>query len=222
MSCSPCPAARPWQYEIDTMQSAHAFCMSSTPGCSQSKSSNWRRVAHQHYTGPEHAAMLLRLYMSPAEDILACSHHSNIWSTLLGCSLQGYLFRAAFLRRIPLFARNLVENVLLCLVASGIESSAVRWLTSIELGWRDVLTARIHKSYFLNMVSFTIEHGMLRLEASMIFGHIADQIAHGVHDALVRRSVHCSTHEVTLSTTWHAHGTCLNISARCLSCLLKP
>lgn len=69
-----------------------------------------------------------------------------------GFGLQGYLFRAAFLRRIPLFTRNLLENVLLCLVASGIESSARRWLTSIELEWRDALTARIHKNYFLNMV----------------------------------------------------------------------
>ena len=67
--------------------------------------------------------------------------------------VQGFLFRAAFLRRIPLFTRNLIENVLLCLVASSIESSARRWLTTLELQWRDVLTERIHKNYFLNMVS---------------------------------------------------------------------
>ncbi|KAK9864122.1 hypothetical protein WJX84_012088 [Apatococcus fuscideae] len=72
--------------------------------------------------------------------------------------LQGYLFRAAFLRRIPLFTRNLIENVLLCLVASGIESSAVRWLTSIELEWRDVLTARIHKSYFMKMAYYKLNY----------------------------------------------------------------
>lgn len=108
-------------------------------------------------------------------------HYLNM---LLGCFLQGYLFRAAFLRRIPLFTRNLVENVLLCLVASGIESSAVRWLTSIELGWRDVLTARIHKSYFLNMVSLVMKHGVLRLKASMISGHMTDQIALAIAAAL--------------------------------------
>ncbi|KAK9858440.1 hypothetical protein WJX84_004256, partial [Apatococcus fuscideae] len=72
--------------------------------------------------------------------------------------LQGYLFRAAFLRRIPLFTRNLLENVLLCLVASGIESSARRWLTSIELEWRDALTARIHKNYFLNMAYYKLNY----------------------------------------------------------------
>ena len=83
-------------------------------------------------------------------------HYSQPSNANPCCCLQGYLFRAAFLRRIPLFTRNLIENVLLCLVASGIESSAVRWLTSIELEWRDVLTARIHKNYFMNMVSLTM------------------------------------------------------------------
>ncbi len=78
---------------------------------------------------------------------------------------QGHLFRAAFLRRIPLFTQNLVENVLLCLVASGIESSARRWLTTLELQWRDVLTHRIHKNYFLNMVG-QLEMPQSRLVAS--------------------------------------------------------
>ena len=67
-------------------------------------------------------------------------------------SLQGHLFRAAFLRQVPLFMRNLIENVALCLLNAGLESTARRWLAFIELKWRDVLTKRIHRPYFENMV----------------------------------------------------------------------
>ena len=67
--------------------------------------------------------------------------------------LQGHLFRAAFLRQVPLFMRNLIENVALCLLNAGLESTARRWLAFIELKWRDVLTKRIHRPYFENMVS---------------------------------------------------------------------
>ena len=66
--------------------------------------------------------------------------------------MQGHLFRAAFLRQVPLFMRNLIENVALCLLNAGLESTARRWLAFVELKWRDVLTKRIHRPYFENMV----------------------------------------------------------------------
>jgi len=66
--------------------------------------------------------------------------------------LQGYLFRAAFLRRVPLFARNLVENVALCAVAAGMEATSRSWVSFIELQWRRLLTKRLHDSYFDAMV----------------------------------------------------------------------
>lgn len=77
-------------------------------------------------------------------DARPCEHSSTL--------LQGHLFRAAFLRQVPLFMRNLVENVALCLLNAGLESTARRWLAFIELKWRDVLTKRIHRPYFENMV----------------------------------------------------------------------
>ena len=58
---------------------------------------------------------------------------------------QGYLFRAAFLRRVPLFMRNLGENVALALLAAGLESTSRSWVSFLELTWRRALTARIHK-----------------------------------------------------------------------------
>jgi ABC-type uncharacterized transport system fused permease/ATPase subunit len=62
------------------------------------------------------------------------------------------MFRAAFLRKVPLFIRNFVENVLLCLAAAAIESTSNRFLERLKLKWRSVLTERIHKRYFDQMV----------------------------------------------------------------------
>ena len=63
------------------------------------------------------------------------------------------MFRSAFLKRVPLFLRNLTENVLLCIVAAGVESTSKRVLETIVLDWRKILSGRIHKLYFDKMVS---------------------------------------------------------------------
>ena len=62
------------------------------------------------------------------------------------------MFRAAFLRKVPLFIRNFAENVILCLAAAGIESTANRFLERLKLTWRSVLTQRVHAQYFAQMV----------------------------------------------------------------------
>ena len=62
------------------------------------------------------------------------------------------MFRAAFLRKVPLFIRNFTENVVLCLLASCVESTANRFLEQLKLKWRSMLTERIHKQYFKQMV----------------------------------------------------------------------
>ena len=62
------------------------------------------------------------------------------------------MFRAAFLRKVPLFVRNFAENVLLCLVAAGVESTSRRFLERLKLFWRAKLTERIHRQYFSSMV----------------------------------------------------------------------
>ena len=67
-------------------------------------------------------------------------------------ALQGYMFRAAFLRKVPLFIRNFTENVVLCLAAAAIESTANRFLQRLKLTWRSMLTSRVHQQYFSQMV----------------------------------------------------------------------
>lgn len=72
--------------------------------------------------------------------------------------LQGYLFRAAFLQRVPLFMRNLVENVLLCGVAAGLESTMKSCVSYIELSWRQLLTSKLHKKYFSDMTYYQLSY----------------------------------------------------------------
>jgi hypothetical protein len=63
------------------------------------------------------------------------------------------MFRAAFLRKVPLFLRDFSENVLLCLVAAGIESTARRVTNQTKLMWREALTSRVNQRYFADMVN---------------------------------------------------------------------
>jgi ABC transporter transmembrane region 2 len=55
-------------------------------------------------------------------------------------------------KNVPLFLRNIGENVLLCLAASGIEATSKRCLKLMDLQWQQHLTSRIHRHYFQNMV----------------------------------------------------------------------
>lgn len=70
--------------------------------------------------------------------------------------LQGYLFRAAFLQRVPLFMRNLVENVALCAVAAGIESTMKSCIAYMELQWRRLLTNQLQSRYFGDMTYYQL------------------------------------------------------------------
>jgi ABC transporter transmembrane region 2 len=66
--------------------------------------------------------------------------------------MKGHLFKTAFVKNVPLFLRNIGENVLLCLAASGIEATSKRCLKLMDLQWQQHLTGRIHTHYFQNMV----------------------------------------------------------------------
>lgn len=65
---------------------------------------------------------------------------------------QGYMFRASFMKNIPLFLRDFGENCMLCLLAAGVESSSIAVQKLISLRWREELTASVHKTYFQHMV----------------------------------------------------------------------
>ena len=62
------------------------------------------------------------------------------------------MFRASFMKNIPLFIRNFSENVILCIVAAGVETTSTAFTKKISLRWRELLTSTVHKTYFQNMV----------------------------------------------------------------------
>lgn len=62
--------------------------------------------------------------------------------------VQGFLFRAAFLRRVPLFFRLISENILLCFLLSSMHSTSKYITGTLSLRFRKILTKLIHSHYF--------------------------------------------------------------------------
>jgi len=72
--------------------------------------------------------------------------------------VQGYLFRAAFLRRVPTFTRLIIENLLLCFLQSTIYQTSKYLTGSLGLCFKKILTDLVHADYFENMVYYKISH----------------------------------------------------------------
>ncbi|XP_022739665.1 ABC transporter D family member 1-like isoform X2 [Durio zibethinus] len=72
--------------------------------------------------------------------------------------VQGFLFHAAFLRRVPSFFRLISENILLCFILSTIHSTSKYITGTLSLRFRKILTKLIHAHYFENMAYYKISH----------------------------------------------------------------
>lgn len=72
--------------------------------------------------------------------------------------VQGFLFRAAFLRRVPLFFRLISENILLCFLLSSMHSTSKFITGTLSLRFRKILTKLIHSYYFENMAYYKLSH----------------------------------------------------------------
>ncbi|XP_057970554.1 ABC transporter D family member 1 [Malania oleifera] len=72
--------------------------------------------------------------------------------------VQGFLFRAAFLRRVPTFLRLIFENLLLCFLQSTLHSTSKYITGTLSLRFRKILTKLIHAHYFENMAYYKISH----------------------------------------------------------------
>lgn len=77
--------------------------------------------------------------------------------------VQGFLFRAAFLRRAPLFTRLIAENLLLCLAHSALFSTSKFITGMLSLQFRKILTDRVHADYFQNMTFYKMSHVDMRI-----------------------------------------------------------
>lgn len=72
--------------------------------------------------------------------------------------VQGFLFRSAFLRRVPAFLRLIIENIVLCFLLSTLNSTSKYITGTLSLRFRKVLTKLTHTQYFQNMVYYKMSH----------------------------------------------------------------
>ncbi|KQK08073.1 ABC transporter D family member 1 [Brachypodium distachyon] len=72
--------------------------------------------------------------------------------------VQGYLFKAAFLRRVPTFTRLIIENLILCFLQSAVYQTSKYLTGSLNLRFKKILTDLVHADYFQNMVYYKISH----------------------------------------------------------------
>lgn len=72
--------------------------------------------------------------------------------------VQGFLFRAAFLRRVPIFVQLIIENITLCFAQSALYSTSKYITGTLSLRFRKILTKLIHAQYFQNMIYYKMSH----------------------------------------------------------------
>ncbi|PKI61174.1 hypothetical protein CRG98_018405 [Punica granatum] len=106
------------------------------------------------------AILLSKMGQMGARDLLALVATVVLRTTLSNrlAKVQGFLFRAAFLRRVPLFFRLISENILLCFLLSTVHSTSKYITGTLSLRFRKILTKLIHTHYFENMAYYKISH----------------------------------------------------------------
>ncbi|KAL0739611.1 hypothetical protein Bca4012_015821 [Brassica carinata] len=106
------------------------------------------------------AILLSQMGKMGARDLLALVA-TVVFRTALSnrlAKVQGFLFRAAFLRRAPLFLRLISENIMLCFMLSTTHATSKYITGALSLRFRKILTKLIHSHYFENMVYYKISH----------------------------------------------------------------
>nr|CAB3498441.1 unnamed protein product [Digitaria exilis] len=107
------------------------------------------------------AAILLKKIGPNGSNYLLGLIITSVLRTAVGhrlAKVQGYLFRAAFLRRVPTFTRLIIENLLLCFLQSTIYQTSKYLTGSLGLRFKKILTDLVHADYFENMVYYKISH----------------------------------------------------------------
>ncbi|KAG8053837.1 hypothetical protein GUJ93_ZPchr0001g31652 [Zizania palustris] len=107
------------------------------------------------------AAILLKKIGSNGTNYLLGLIITAVLRTAVGhrlAKVQGYLFRAAFLRRVPTFTRLIIENLLLCFLQSTVYQTSKYLKGSLGLCFKKILTDLVHTDYFENMVYYKISH----------------------------------------------------------------
>ncbi|VAH69909.1 unnamed protein product [Triticum turgidum subsp. durum] len=107
------------------------------------------------------AAILLKKIGPSGTNYLLGLMLTAVLRTAIGhrlAKVQGYLFKSAFLRRVPAFTRLIIENLLLCFLQSTVYQTSKYLTGSLSLRFKKILTDLIHADYFENMVYYKISH----------------------------------------------------------------
>ncbi|AQK95654.1 ABC transporter D family member 1 [Zea mays] len=107
------------------------------------------------------ASILLKKMGPSGTRYLLCLVLTSVLRTAVGHRLarvQGFLFKAAFLRRIPTFTRLIIENLTLCFLQSTLYQTSKYLTGSLSLRFKKILTDIAHADYFENMVYYKISH----------------------------------------------------------------
>jgi hypothetical protein len=79
--------------------------------------------------------------------------------------VQGYLFKAAFLRRVPTFTRLIVENLTLCFLQSAVYQTSKYLTGSLNLRFKKILTDLVHADYFQVHQLINFDHVLVAVYA---------------------------------------------------------
>ncbi|KAF9678865.1 hypothetical protein SADUNF_Sadunf07G0080700 [Salix dunnii] len=103
------------------------------------------------------AVLLSHMGKMGAKDLLAMIAIAVLKTALSNrlAKVQGFLFRAAFLRRVPLFFRLISENILLCFLISTMHSTSKYVTGTLSLCFRKILTKLIHAHYFESFIKLS-------------------------------------------------------------------
>lgn len=107
------------------------------------------------------AAILLSHMGQPGANRLLALLATVVLRTVVSNRLarvQGFLFRAAFLRRVPTFFHFICENVFLCFTQSVLHATTKYITRTLSLRFTRILTRLIHDLYFQDMVYYKISH----------------------------------------------------------------
>ncbi|XP_052878288.1 ABC transporter D family member 1-like isoform X1 [Gossypium arboreum] len=106
------------------------------------------------------AILLSKMGQTGARDLLALVGIVVLRTALTNrlAKVQGFLFRAAFLQRVPSFFLLISENILLCFLLSTFHSTSKYITGTLSLSFRKILTKLIHTHYFENMAYYKISH----------------------------------------------------------------
>ncbi|PPS11588.1 hypothetical protein GOBAR_AA09055 [Gossypium barbadense] len=96
------------------------------------------------------AILLSKMGQTGARDLLALVGIVVLRTALTNrlAKVQGFLFCAAFLQRVPSFFLLISENILLCFLLSTFHSTSKYITGTLSLSFRKILTKLIHTHYF--------------------------------------------------------------------------